>query len=74
MPYKRSRAEAPDAKVCDGALVGACLHGVSPLFYIERGAGGGAARAKAKHLAVGAVDYVCLLGGAGLDSAPLESH
>ena len=72
MPYKRSRAEAPDA---NGALVGARLsHGVSPLFYIERGAGGGAARAKAKHLAVGAVDYVCLLGGAGLDNAPLESQ
>ena len=52
-------------------LVGACVHGVSPLFYIERG---GAARAKAKHLAVGAVDYVCLLGGAGLDNAPLESQ
>jgi CHAT domain-containing protein len=38
------------------------------------GSGGGAARAKAKHLAVGAVDYVCLLGGAGLDNAPLESQ
>ena len=73
MPYKRSRAEAPDANErVNGALVGACLHVVSPLFYIERGAGGGAARAKAKHLAVGAVDYVCLLGGAGLDSAPAK--
>ena len=43
------------------------------MFYIERGAGGGAARAKAKHLAVGAVDYVCLLSESG-DERPDTGH
>jgi hypothetical protein len=37
------------------------------------GSGGGAARAKAKHLAVGAVDYVCLLSESG-DECPDTGH
>jgi hypothetical protein len=37
------------------------------------GSGGGAARAKAKHLAVGAVDYVCLLSESG-DRFPDTGH
>jgi hypothetical protein len=37
------------------------------------GSGGGAARAKAKHLAVGAVDYVCLLSESG-DERPDTGH
>ena len=37
------------------------------------GSGGGGARAKAKHLAVGAVDYVCLLSESG-DRFPDTEH